>query len=225
MLTLHGTPSSNYYNVAKLALLEKGISFREALVYTGAGDGYRPDYLEMSPLGKVPCLETDEGCITESRCIVDYLEHAYPEPALYPKSSYLRAKMLELTQCVDLYLELPARRVLRNVFGGKPPPDRIAAEVRGAVEAGARALRRLARFDSFLIDERFTAADIAGALHFPAVRRITQAALGCDPLAEVPGLVAYSERLERRPTVQRVLEDRDADLPHFFDHIRKHFGS
>ena len=28
----------------------------EALVYSGAGKDYRPDYLEKSPLGKVPCL-------------------------------------------------------------------------------------------------------------------------------------------------------------------------
>jgi glutathione S-transferase len=114
--------------------------------------------------------------------------------------------------------------VIRNLFGGKPPPDKIAAEVRAAVEAGARALRKLARFDGFLVGDRFTAADIAGVIHFPAVRRLTQAVLGCDPLADVPGLVAYSERMEQRPTVQQVLKDRDADLPHFFAHIRKLFG-
>jgi glutathione S-transferase len=224
MLTLHGTPSSNYYNIVKLALLEKGVPFREELVYTGASEAYRPDYLEKSPLGKVPCLETPDGFITESRCIVDYLEHAYPEPPLYPSDTFARAKMLELTQCIDLYLELPARRVIRNVFSGKPPPDRIANEVRASVDAGARALRKLARFDGFLVGDRFTAADIAGVLHFPAVRRLTQAALGCDPLADVPGLLTYVERMEQRPTVKRVLEERDADLPQFFAHIRKLMG-
>lgn len=224
MLTLHGFSASNYYNVAKLALLEKRVPFRESLVWTGAGKDYRPDYLEMSPLGKVPCLETDEGVITESRCIVDYLERAFPKPALYPTDTFQRAKMLELTQYIDLYLELPARRLLRNLFGGKPPPPAVATEVRQAVESGARALRKLASFDTFLLGDRFTAADIAGAMHFPAVRRVTQAVLDCDPLGEVAGLSQYVERMDERPTIKQVREDRDRIFPDFIAYIQKRFG-
>ena len=58
MLKLHGFPSSNYYNVAKLALLEKGIEFEEILCFVGAGEEYNPEYLDKSPMGKVPALET-----------------------------------------------------------------------------------------------------------------------------------------------------------------------
>ena len=84
MLRLHGFSASNYYNIAKLALLEKGVPFEEVTVYTGAGAGYRPDYLASSPLGKVPCLETEEGFLTESRCIIDYLERAVPGAGALP---------------------------------------------------------------------------------------------------------------------------------------------
>jgi glutathione S-transferase len=224
MLTLHGFSSSNYYNVAKLALLEKEIPFRESLVYTGANEHYRPDYLKMSPLGKVPCLETPEGFITESRCIVDYLERAHPERPLYPAGDFARTKVLELTQCIDLYLELPARRVLRNAFSRKPPPESIVAEVRTAVENGTRALRALARFDTFLAGDRFTAADVAGILHFPVVRFLTTSVLGCDPLADVPGLSAYLDRMDQRPAVKRVRKDRDDNFPEFVAHLTKQFG-
>jgi glutathione S-transferase len=224
MLTLHGFSASNYYNVAKLALLEKGLPFRESLVWTGAGKDYLPEYLEKSPLGKVPCLETDEGFITESRCIVDYIERAFPEPTLYPTGAFQRAKMLELTQYIDLYLELPARRLLRNVFSGKRPPEAIATEVRQAIENGARALRMLARFDEFLLGDRFTAADVAGAVHFPAVQRVTQVALDCDPLSQVPGLLKYVARMGERPAVKRVQDDRDKIFPEFIAHIRKRFA-
>ena len=224
MLTLHGFSSSNYYNVAKLALLEKQISFRESLVYTGASESYRPEYLKMSPLGKVPCLEIPDGFITESRCIVDYLEHAYPERPLYPAGDFARAKLLELTQCIDLYLELPARRVLRNAFTRRPPPESIAAEVRTAVENGVRALSSLARFDAFLQGDRFTAADIAATLHIPVVRFLTKTVLNCDPLGDVPGLPDYLARMDERPTVKRVREDREANFPEFVAHLAKRFG-
>jgi glutathione S-transferase len=224
MLKLHGFSASNYYNIAKLALLEKGVPFEEVAVYTGAGPRYRPDYLEASPLGKVPCLETDAGFLTESRCIVDYIERALPGPALYPRDAFAQAKLLELTQVIDLYLELPARRLLPNLFSRKPAPERIANEVLDVIGKGAAAVRKLAAFDTYLLGEQFTAADIAGAIHFPIVRRITKSVLDRDPLADVPGLPEYLARIDQRPTVQRVRADQAANYPEFVRHLQTNYG-
>ena len=224
MLRLHGFSASNYYNIAKLALLEKGVPFEEVTVYTGAGPHYRPDFLTASPLGKVPCLETEHGCLTESRCIVDYIERALPGPALYPTDPFAQAKLLELTQIIDLYLELPARRLLINLFSKKPPPERVAKEVLAEVTRGVHALRELASFDTFLLGDRFTAADIAGVIHFPVVRRILKKVIDSDPLADVPGLDDYLARLELRATVQRVRTDLAASYPLFLQHLQANYG-
>lgn len=222
MLTLHGFSSSNYYNVVKLALLEKELPFEEKLVYSGAGDAYRPDYLAHSPIGKVPSLQTDEGSISESRCIIDYLERAYPERPLYPTTPFAIAKQNELSQVIELYLELAARRVIPNFFARKPPPDSIARDVLSTLNKGARALTKLASFDGFILGgDRFTAADIAATIHLPTVSRIAKGALGEDPLANVPGLDGYLARMFERPTVQRVRQDQKADQPGFFEHIQK----
>ena len=59
MLTLCGTPISNYYNKVKLALLEKGVEFEEKLVWTDRS----PALLEKSPLGKIPYCETEHGVL------------------------------------------------------------------------------------------------------------------------------------------------------------------
>lgn len=225
MLVLHGFSSSNYYNIVKLALLEKGVPFEEKAVYTGAGEKYRPDYLDSSPLGKVPALQTDEGFITESRCIVDYIERAYPQQPLYPSSPFAIGKLNELTQIVDLYLELAARRVLPNFFARKPPPENIARDVRATLEKGAKAIAKLGRFDGYILGgDRFTAADVAATIHFPAVSSIAKTVLGGDPLADVPGLSAYLARMEQRPTVQRVRTDQAADRPKFFAHLQQLYG-
>ena len=223
-LRLHGFSASNYYNVAKLALLEKQLDFEEVEVYTGAGEHYRPDYLEMSPLGKVPCLQTDEGFVSESRCIVDYLESAHPEHPLYPSGAFARAKLLELTQIIDLYLELTARRVLPNYVMQTEPDEALATDLRATLEKGARAVSALARFDAFLLGDHFSAADLSGALHFPIVRMLSQQVLGCDPLGEIPGLEAYSKRLEKRETLRKVRADAEANLPRFMAHLREHYG-
>ena len=225
MLVLHGCSSSNYYNLVKLALLEKQLPFEERVVYPGAGERYRGDYLELSPLGKLPCLQTDQGYLSESRCIVEYLERAYPERPLYPKDAFAVGKLLELTQSIDLYLELPARRVLLYLFAGKQVPERAATEAKNALQQGARALGHHARFEAFAMGgEQLTAADLAIAVHVPAVRYISTKLLNCDPLAELPGLTDYLERMEQRPTMQRIRKDQAEDRPKFFAHIKQLFG-
>jgi glutathione S-transferase len=224
MLRLYGFSSSNYYNVVKLALLEKGLAFDEVRTYTGADEQHQPEYLEKSPLGKVPCLETDDGFISESRCIVDYLEQAYPQHPLYPAGAFARAKLLELTQIIDLYLELAARRLLPNLFGRTEPPSFLAKDVRHTVAKGTRALSRLVRFDGYLLGDRFTAADISASVHLPTIRRVLRSVLNEDPLAEVPGLAGYMARMEARPTVQKVRADHAADYPEFVAHLRARYA-
>src|SRR5690554_7676372 len=62
MLRLHGFAVSNYFNMVKLALLEKGIPFE---INTVRGN-QSPEFLAISPRGKVPCLETEQGFINET---------------------------------------------------------------------------------------------------------------------------------------------------------------
>ena len=75
MIKLCGFSASNYYNKVKFVLLEKGIPFEEVHVLFSPPD----ELLGRSPLGKIPFIETDEGVLTESQVIVDYLEAAYPQ--------------------------------------------------------------------------------------------------------------------------------------------------
>ena len=85
MITLHGFPVSNYYNKVKLALLEKNLSFAEAYVNPKSVDA---SGMAASPLGKIPFITTPQGTLCESQAIVDYLEAAYPTPALLPADPF-----------------------------------------------------------------------------------------------------------------------------------------
>lgn len=226
MLVLHGFSSSNYYNLVKLALLEKELPFEERPVYSGAGDEYRPDYLALSPIGKVPCLQTSEGTISESRCIIDYLERVYPERPLNPSTPFAIAKQNELAQAIELYLELAARPVIPNMVANKPPPENIARTVRANLAKGVRALKQLAHFDGYILGgDRLSVADLAAIIHLPAVRGIAKAVLNEDPFAAVPGVSEYLARMGKRPSVQRVNEDRKTDLPDFYAHLQKLYAA
>ena len=108
MLTLYGFDVSNYFNMIKLALSIKGIEYKTVIVYPNQSD----DYLIKSPMGKVPALETDQGMLTETNVILEYLDDTYPDKPLYPGNTFEKAKVRELVKMTELYLELPAAMCL-----------------------------------------------------------------------------------------------------------------
>ena len=216
MLKLHGFPVSNYYNVVKTALLEKGQDFEEVLVHPGQGDGY----LAKSPMGKVPCLETEQGFFGESQVALDYLEEACPEPALYPADPFQRAKVRELMRVTELYLELPARRLYREAFFGGKISDETKEEVKPLLQTGLRGFLRLARFEPYLAGDMFTHADIAAASHLPLIHNAYRTIYGEDLWNGAPQIEPYLGLLRGRPTVQKVMADRKAGVDAFLAQMR-----
>ena len=66
MIKLHGFAVSNYTNMCKFALLEKGLDFEEV---TGM-PSQEPEHKKISPMGKLPVLETEKGFISETPALI-----------------------------------------------------------------------------------------------------------------------------------------------------------
>ena len=224
MMKLHGFSSSNYYNVPKLAFLEKGIEFEEIQSYTGVSQDYKPEYLDKSPLGKVPALETPEGYISESRAILEYIERAYPQHSLLPATPFGIAKVQELSQFIELYFELVARRLIVNLLTGTQPDTVVLKEVEASLDKAAVALSKLSNFEHFAYGDQFTLADLAAILNLPVVRSVGKKFLDRDPLSGVPGLDDYCMRMEQRPHVKKIRADAAADMPDFMAHLKAIYG-
>lgn len=62
------------------------------------------EYKAFNPIGKIPSLEVDGQCIAESEVICEYLESAYPEPALMPSDPMLQANSRMISRITDLYV-------------------------------------------------------------------------------------------------------------------------
>ncbi len=146
MIKLHGVTLSNYHNTAKLALVEKDIPFEEI----NQMPSQEPDVLVSSPMGKVPWLEIDGECLSETNVIFDYLEEIKPEVPLYPTDSFARAKAKEIIRVVENYIDLPARRHIGAVYFGGPVDDVAFKEARPALEKGLSALSRIACFAPYI---------------------------------------------------------------------------
>ena len=201
MLTLCGFSASNYYNKVKLALLEKGVPFQEQLAWVGQTD------LAASPLGKVPYLLTPEGPLCESAVIADYIEAAYPTPALVPAQAFAAAKVRELITFMELHLELVARNLYPQAFFGGTVSEAAREKVGIQLEKNIAAFAKLASFAPYVAGDSFSMADCAAIVHLPLVSSATKAIYGRDYLAELP-VRDYLDRMAERPHVQRINADR-----------------
>ncbi|MEO7391553.1 MAG: glutathione S-transferase [Ramlibacter sp.] len=209
MLTLHGSPISNYYNKVKLALLEKGVPFAESNAATHSTD---EAILSASPLGKIPFVKTEQGGLCESQPIMEWIEASWPEPPLLPADAFAAAKVRELTTFIDWHLEIVARQLYGQAFFGSAPlSEANAARIRKQLEANIAAFKRLAKFSPYVAGDAFSQADCAAFNHLPLVAMASKAVFGED-LLQAGGIdhKAYTRLVAERASAQKVVADRKA---------------
>jgi|TARA_Y100000310_G_C20627334_1_gene786672 glutathione S-transferase len=203
MLKLHGAPLSNYYNMVKTALLEKGLDY-EAVI---APPSQEEDFLTKSPMGKIPCLETDGGFVAESLAIIEYLEEIQPEPALLPADPYARAKVRELMLALELYVELVARRGF-GALRGRPVAEDVVEALKADLPKGIAAVQRLVKFSPWIAGEQFTYADLVGYFTFTLASLSAKANAEIDLFEQLPGSKAWFDAVAARDSVKQAVADQ-----------------
>ena len=204
MLTLCGFAGSNYYNKVKFALLEKGVSFNEELVWVGQTDP------ACSPLGKVPYIKTPQGSLCESEVIMEYIEDQYPQNSLLPADPFVAAKVRELVTFLELHLELVVRNLYPEAFFGGKVSDSAKEKVGDQLTKNVAAFAKLASFSPYVAGDTLSLADCAAVVHLPLVSSATKLIYGRDFLAELP-VRDYLKRMSERPALQQVNADRKAN--------------
>jgi glutathione S-transferase len=204
-MKLYGMPLSNYFNMVKHAMLEKGLDFEVVEVRPSQ----EPEFLAKSPMGKVPVLETEHGFISETDAILDYLDDAFPRQALFPQDPFARAKVRQLIKTQELYVETPAHNLIGALFG-REVPESVKAHSRPAAHKGLAALGRLVHFRPWICGETFTAADIFVFHSFTLSNRLTRLVYDWDMLEEVPGLAEWYLRVANREVTRELLREQHA---------------
>ena len=206
MLKLYGFTVSNYFNMVKMALLEKGIDFE----FVDTKPTQEGDYLAKSPMGKVPCLETSEGFISETDVIFDYLEDLGQGQALMPASAYEKAKVRELIKQLELYIELPARTCFAEAFFGGTVSEETKDKARVSLKKGVECIKRTGKFSPYIAGDTFTYADIMFMYSVSLAGACAKRVLGMDLLEDLPEAKALSELLASRASAQKVAADQKA---------------
>jgi len=211
MLKLYGFSVSNYYNMVKLALLEKGLPFEEVTFYPAQ----TPESLAISPRGKVPVLGVEAGYINETAIILEYLEQSQKGTPLLPSDPFERAQVLALAKEIELYIELPGRACYAEAFFGMTVPDAIKEKTKAELSLGFAALGRHGKFSPYVAGERLSVADLYFLYSVPLACGVAKKLFDIDLLAELPAAKALLQRLEQNPNVQRIAADKEAAMPAF----------
>jgi maleylacetoacetate isomerase len=82
----------------RVALNLKGIAATEVNINLDAGEQRSEAFLKINPMGAIPALIDNEGAqsqapLTQSQAILEFLEEAYPSPALLPADLHGRARV------------------------------------------------------------------------------------------------------------------------------------
>ncbi len=119
MLKLHHLDRSPFGWKVRMVLEEKKVPYRLVIPENKSED---PAFLKLNPFRLTPVLELPDGeTIYESTVINEYLEDAYPEPAMLPKEPYERARLRMIEDTTDQYVYTTIREFRMAQFEYAPP--------------------------------------------------------------------------------------------------------
>lgn len=199
-MKLYYHPLSTYSQKVLIALYEKGLDF-EGEVVSLMNPEARDQYREVYPIGKVPCLQLEDGhLIPESSIIIEYLD-PLAEPTLIKGNADEKRKIRFKDRMLDLYLnDSVGTLFFQNM---KPEAERDQERIDKAnfhIATMYGFMENELGMQPYVNGEEFLMSDCAAA---PALFYAEQVA----PFAEHKNISAYWERLKSRPSIQRTHEE------------------
>ncbi len=209
MLKLYNFYASSTSYRTRIVLNCKHIPYEYISVRLDKGEHLGAAYGEINPMRGVPTLVTDEGArLYQSSAIIEYLEEAWPEPAMLPKDAIARAQVRALAAIVGSDMHpvnnLRIRNFLRDTY--KQDQEGVNAWIQRWNHAGFQAIeamlgagkRRDPGFcygtaptiaDAYLVSQVFSAARFKTDLSpYPLIRAVVEHCNRLEPFAQAhPG--------------------------------------
>ena len=176
-----------------------------------------PDYRALNPMLRIPVLVLDDGTsLPESGVIVEYLEDAFPDPTLRPRSPAGLARVRLITQVADLYV-MQAAMPLFFLFDAKTR-DKVAIEAQLAkLDGGLRLLNDMLDAGSYAHGHRLSTADV----WLTPVRFTLDGLMGFSGrttlLDRYKSVAAYADVARRDAALGRVWQEMSDGLKAFME--------
>ncbi|TIO09705.1 glutathione S-transferase family protein [Mesorhizobium sp.] len=203
-LTMHLHPLASFFWKPLIALYENGTPFTSVVVDLG-NEQSRAAFLKLWPVGKMPVLRDEalDQTVPESTIIIEYLNAHYPGPVqLIPVDVDLARQIRLADRFYDFYLQHPMQKIVGDRLRpeGKTDPFGVE-EARAQLRSAYAMIEQDTQSRTWAMGKAFTMTDCAAA---PALFYANKV----EPFGEnYPALRRYHDRLLRRPSVARVIEE------------------
>ncbi len=188
----HAAPSRS--STVLFMLEEIGAPYELKVMDLQKEEQYRPEYLAINPMGKVPAIEYEGAVVTEVGAICTYLADAFPKAGLAPpigdplRGTYLRWMFFQGNALEPAIVDRALKR----------EPGRRGIMPYGTYEVAVAALERAVEKGPWFLGERYSAADVY-------VGSAISWGLQFQLLPEREAFKKYAARLNARPARQRAL--------------------
>ena len=239
MLELYHNINSVCAQKVRIALEEKGQKVKEHLL-TLQGDQNDPAYMKLNPNGVVPTLVHDGNVVVESSLILYYIDDAFPDPPLMPKSLAARHRARLYNKLIDEYmhnactimtfatafrprfLKMPREQWLAEI--NKAPLKRRVEYKRSVIEHGldsefvVDALGQHQKMISWMVDDLKRGPYLTGDTFtnadcavIPYILRLELLKLGAM-WQQHPAVADWWARVRERPSVKATIFDRMSEM-------------
>jgi len=202
-MKLYGTPPTRAIRVQWL-LNELGVDC-EVVGLNPMDPG--PEFLALSPAGKLPVLVDGDVVLSESAAIPLYLAEKYPEKGFIPTKLADRAQMYRWIFFLVTEIEQPLWRIGLNTTI-YPEEKRVPADIENATRD---CKKMVAVFEHHMAERDFVAGEQLSVADFIAAFTLDWAN-EANMLAEAPRLRAYVEMMYARPTAPMTIKQGFAAL-------------
>jgi len=128
-------------------------------------DNTTPEFLEKNPIGKIPVLETEEGCIFESNAICRFLARTDENTQLFGQNDFEKALVDQWLDFTNSEIDLPAKVWIFPILGLLDNDQAATNRAKSDIRKVLGILNEHLLNQTFLVGERLTLADIVVALH------------------------------------------------------------
>ncbi|MCB1421097.1 MAG: glutathione S-transferase family protein [Nitratireductor sp.] len=205
MITLHHCHEARSMRTLWL-LYEMELDF-ELKVYPFGKELRTPEYLAVHPLGRVPCLQDEDLILFETGAITEYLVEKYPEkdlgrlPGNAERPHWLQ--WLHYAETVAVHGATLTQQHIVIYEDADRSPLLMKLERRRLEKTLEVLDNQLSDGREYLLESGFSAIDTNMGYSVHISRYFT-------PLAALPHLSAYYERLSARPAFQKSLPEKPA---------------
>ena len=202
MLRLYYAPRTVSAAVA-IALNEAGVPYDAELVDYKSLSETSSEYCKINPKGRVPALQTDQGILTETSAILDYVAAVAPEAGLVPDDPFQAARMRSVMTF------LASTWHVNHAMGGRGM--RWASQQNSFDDMKSKVTENISGNCQYFEDDIFSGPFVIGSqftLADPYLYTVTTwlPSDGVD-IARYPRLYEFQRRMRERRSVQQAHTD------------------